>query len=151
MGFARRFGLGLLTLVLLADPVASWFIARRLVGGSLGDTAAVAVAWGLLDIIVGAWVIRWGGYLGVAASARALGKGQAVEDSLVGGLLNMLAGLLLLWPGILSDVLAVLLVLPPIRWLLRRAIRARAVVAPGPPGVPPSPPGVVEVDDYRVE
>ncbi|HVL49610.1 MAG TPA: FxsA family protein [Candidatus Thermoplasmatota archaeon] len=156
MGLARRFLVGAATVTLVADPVASWFITERLVGGTFGEVLVVAVAWFLLDVFLGAWVVRLGGVAGMVQAGRAFAKGEGVEDSLVNGLLNLAAGLLLIWPGILSDGLAVLLVLPPVRWAARRYARKRGAFVTGPvggapPPPPPGRPGSIEVDDYKVE
>ena len=53
-------------------------------------------------------------------------EGGLPTEALVDGLLVVVAGFLLLLPGFVSDVLAILLVIPPIRKLVRARILAAA-------------------------
>ena len=103
--------------------------------------------WGLAEIaafvVVGAWIgvpgvlalVLGSGLLGVVLlrrqGVRALRDGLRVETLGAHGL-QMLAGMLLVLPGLLSDVAGVLLLVPPIRRKVAGWLGAR--IAPVRPG-----------------
>jgi len=86
------------------------------VGGSIG------LLWTLVVILgsgaLGVWLLRRGGVKSAAEMRRGLhvvrgGLGKVADDVLV-----MLAGILLILPGFLTDALGLLLLVPPVRALL---------------------------------
>lgn len=93
------------------------------VGSQLGvpETLLLLVAVS----VVGAWLAKRQG-LGVwRAVQRRLEAGQMPGKELTDGLLVLFAGALLLTPGFLTDIVAVLLLLPPVRAGIRRLVRKR--------------------------
>ena len=88
----------------------------------LGDVTG-SVIWPLLLVIVtgvmGAALSRWQGssiYWRIQSELRA---GKMPTTSLLDGFLILIAGLLLITPGILSDLMGILLLIPPVRVLFR--------------------------------
>src|SRR5262245_39234108 len=74
--------------------------------------------------ILGAVLARW---QGMRAFQRLRDDAQARRmpaDSLLDGFLVLLAGLLLIFPGVLTDFVAIALLIPPIRALVKRAAAA---------------------------
>ena len=120
---------GLLLLVLLAVPIAELFVIVRVAGGiGIGNTLLLLVAVS----VIGVWLAKYVG-LGVLRRMQdVVARGRVPSRELVDGALVLLAGVLLVAPGFLSDVVAVLLLLPPTRALARtavlRRIRARGAV-----------------------
>jgi len=99
------------------------------VGHAIGvvDTLLLMV----LVSIVGGWLVKREG-IGVWRRAqRQLDTGVMPGRELVDGVLIMVAGALLLLPGFVSDCLGILLLLPPVRALVRavviRRLRTRVV------------------------
>jgi UPF0716 protein FxsA len=90
------------------------------VAGSIGvlDTIGLLV----LVSVVGAWLAkRQGG--GVLRRIQAsLDRGEMPSTHMVDGGLVLLAGALMIAPGFVSDALAILLLLPPTRALVRRPL-----------------------------
>ena len=81
--------------------------------------------------VVGAWLVKREG-IGVWRKAqRQLELGSVPGRELIDGALIMLAGALLLTPGFVSDCVGILLLLPPVRAVLRglviRRLRRRVV------------------------
>ena len=69
--------------------------------------------------IAGAWLVKREG-LGVWRRAqRRLEDGEMPGRELVDGVLILIAGALLLTPGFLTDIVGVLLLLPPVRAVVR--------------------------------
>lgn len=114
-----------LILAFLAWPLVeiALFVA---IGGQIGVWATLA--WVLLSGVLGVLVMR----LTAARSAMKLRQGLSAlrqpGAELAGGAFGMLAGVLLILPGFLTDALGLLLLLPPVQHVLARALLARAVV-----------------------
>ena len=118
---------GLLFLAFLVVPFLELFVILK-VGGAIGALNTV----GLLIVVsvVGASLVKREGLSVLRrAQARAQSGGIPAKE-LVDGVLILFAGALLLTPGFLTDVVAVLLLLPPVRAGLRasttNALRRRA-------------------------
>ncbi|MEM7310354.1 MAG: FxsA family protein [Planctomycetota bacterium] len=87
----------------------------------LGATLGLIVATGF----AGAWLTRRQG-LGTLARIQAeLGAGSVPTDALIDGLLILLAGAVLLTPGLLTDAAGFLLLVPATRRRVRDAARGR--------------------------
>lgn len=114
--------------------VSEWRLGMRLfLGYAVIEVAAlvaivswVGLAWTLLVLLAGAliglWLVRREGARTALALADAMRGGKLAHAELTDGALVGLAGLLILVPGVVSDVLGLLLVLPPSRALVRRWI-----------------------------
>jgi UPF0716 protein FxsA len=82
----------------------------------------------LAGAVLGMWLIRHEGSRTALAVADAVRAGRMAHDELTDGALIGVAGLLIMIPGLVSDLLGLLLVLPPSRavarrWLARRTER----------------------------
>lgn len=107
--------------------VAAWFILEiwllSLVAGAAGGFTVALLLLG--GILLGAVVIKRAGrraFRNLTAGFQRAQQGMAPEDRQPGqgnGLV-MLAGLLLILPGLLSDLAGLLLLLPPVRALVGR-------------------------------
>ena len=120
-----------LALAFLVVPVAELAVLIA-VGSQIGflNTFALMLALSL----TGAWLARREGLGAWRRLQTALVEGRIPTVEAADGALILLAGALLLTPGFLSDVAGVLLLLPPLRALLRRrlpALLARRMVRRG--------------------
>ncbi len=117
---------------------------------AIGVLPTVALA--VLAGVAGIALLQRQGLTLLLLARRQLAHGELPLDAGFDALCLALAGLLLILPGFLTDAMAILLLLPPVRLALRLWLgrRVRAVVvgqtAPRPPG---SGPPVIETD-YRV-
>ena len=73
----------------------------------------------LVVSVVGAWLAKREGLAAWRRLQLALAQGRMPTVEVTDGALILLAGALLLTPGFLSDVLGILLLLPPVRAVLR--------------------------------
>lgn len=79
---------------------------------------------------VGIWLVKQQG-LGVLRRANEkVARGDAPTDELVNGTLLLVAGILLLAPGFVTGAGGLLLLLPPVRALLRGSLRRRFASGP---------------------
>lgn len=109
--------MGRLFLLLVLIPLVDIYVLT-LINGQIGflNTLALVIATGLL----GAWFVRlegrrvWHGY------TRALAEGRMPEEGFLGGVLLLLGGALLIAPGVLTDLVGIVLLVP---WSRRRLAR----------------------------
>jgi UPF0716 protein FxsA len=110
-----------LALLFLVVPFVELFILIK-VGSVLGAIPTIVLL--LLVSIVGAWLVKREGLAVLRRAQEQVRAGQVPATEVVDGLLILFAGALLLTPGFLSDVFGVLLLIPPVRVMVR-ALTAR--------------------------
>lgn len=74
--------------------------------------------------VAGAALARWQGWQVLQRLRTDARDGRVPASALIDGVLILIAGLLLITPGVLSDVLGVSLLIPPIRAIVKRAVSA---------------------------
>jgi UPF0716 protein FxsA len=116
---SMMFALGLIFVALPILDIVSLIKAGELWG--FWPTVGVVLAAGLL----GTTIVRHQGLSIGRQVQRSLNAGRLPVIEAFDGACVLVAGTLLLFPGLASDVLALLLLLPPVRALLRRTIAWR--------------------------
>ncbi len=112
----------LLTLLLVAIPVVEIYVIVQ-VGHAIGALATIVLL--LLGSLVGIWLVKREG-LGVLRRIDVqLRDHQVPHREMVDGFLILLAGLLIAIPGFVTDGLGFLLLLPPVRAVVRRVLFGR--------------------------
>lgn len=114
----------LLVLIFVVFPIAELAVII-----AVGQTIGVLDTVGLLILVsvVGAWLAKREG-TGVLTRIRAaLDRGEMPNREVADGFLILLAGALMIAPGFISDCVAILLLLPPTRALVRRTLLAYAL------------------------
>lgn len=133
----------LFTLLPLADL---WLLLA--IGRALGfwPTLALVIATGF----AGAWLARAEGRRVLLGWQRALSEGRVPDEGIVSGVLVLAGGVLLVSPGVLTDVVGLALLFPPTRrlfgaglrrWLGRKVRSGQVRVVTfgrGPAGPPPA-------------
>jgi len=74
--------------------------------------------------IAGAALSRWQGLRVYQRIREDAAAGRMPADALVDGFLILLAGILLITPGVLTDVFGIAFLIPPIRTLIKRGVKA---------------------------
>jgi UPF0716 protein FxsA len=93
------------------------------VAGNIGVLNTIAVL--ILISVVGAWLVKREG-IGVVRRLQAqLDRGRVPGRELTDAFLIMLAGVLMLTPGFLTDILGLALLFPPTRMLIRDRLHHR--------------------------
>lgn len=105
----------------------------------LGKTLGVLGTLGVLLIaaVLGVALIRRSGLGLMRLVSAGRPSAEAVSSEAAGSLLAGMAGLLLFMPGLVSDVIAVLLLLPVTRTRVARLFQFEAVIIRPQPGRPP--------------
>ena len=75
--------------------------------------------------IAGAWLARREGLRTLRRVQQRLARAELPGDDLLDGLLILIAGALLVTPGVMTDVAGFVLLAPPTRALVRRGIKRR--------------------------
>lgn len=111
--FARL--LLLFILLPLADLVLIWMLLRW--------DVAITVLWIITSGLIGAWYVRRQGIQVMDELKQTLGQNQLPTNLLVEGGIVLVAGGLLITPGLLTDVLGFsMLIKPSRRWYGRRIL-----------------------------
>jgi UPF0716 protein FxsA len=109
-------------LLLILWPIAELFVAFKV-------AEAIGFLWTLLLIVaswpIGSWAMRSQGRLVMRHLREAMAAGEAPARSMLEGALVVVGGLLLIVPGFITDVVGVLLLLPPSRALAERIAERR--------------------------
>lgn len=110
----RYFGLYVVVELLALVAIVDW----------LGFAATVFLL--VVGGLAGMWLVRREGARAAFALADAVRSGRVPHTEMTDGALVGLAGLLFVIPGFVSDLVGLLLVLPPTRSLARRRLTALA-------------------------
>lgn len=112
------------------------------VGEHIGIVPTIAIILGAG--LFGAALARHEGLRTLRSIQADLAAGRPPTDRMIDALLILVAGVLLITPGFLTDCVAVLLLVPPIRVLVRKYLKRRFAArftifdATAPPAAPPS-------------
>jgi UPF0716 protein FxsA len=106
----------LLVLLFIAVPIAELYVIIK-VGEAIGVLNTIALL--ILDSILGAALLRHQGSRAWQRFNEALAEGRIPGKEVANGALIIFGGALLLTPGFISDVLGLLLLLPPTRAAIR--------------------------------
>jgi UPF0716 protein FxsA len=129
----------LLVFLFIVVPIAELFVIIQ-VGEAIGVLPTIALL--IVDSILGSMLMRSQGRAAWRRFNTAVNEARIPHREVLDGALVIFGGALLLTPGFLSDILGLLLLLPPTRALLRgvvaRRVLPRLVVSGlggfGPPG-----------------
>ncbi len=117
----------LLLVLFLVVPLVELYVIVK-VGGLVGVLPTIGLL--LAASIAGAWLVRREGARTWAAFRKAVDEGRVPARETADGILVILGGALLLTPGFVTDIVGVLLLVPPVRAGLRgaavRQLRRRA-------------------------
>jgi UPF0716 protein FxsA len=114
--------LPLLVVVFIGVPFAEIYVLLQ-VGHAIGVANTLALL--ILVSIVGAWLAKREGLGVIRRMQRSIDAGRVPGTELVDGFLILLAAALMLTPGFLTDIVAIFLLLPPVRAVVRRELRRR--------------------------
>ena len=82
-------------------------------------TLAFVLGTGML----GAALAKWQGFSIWRQIILEVSRGQTPTNSMVDGILTLVAGLLLITPGVITDITGILLLFPPCRFVVRELLK----------------------------
>lgn len=113
-----------LVLLFIVVPIAELFVIIQ-VGEAIGVLPTIALL--IIDSILGSVLMRSQGRLAWRRFNAALTEGRIPHREVLDGVLVIFGGALLLTPGFISDVLGIILLLPPTRALARALVGRRVL------------------------
>lgn len=96
------------------------------VGRQIGVLATIALI--IFSTILGAYLLRVQGFSVMARVRQTVDAGGLPGRELVHGFMILVAGMLLVAPGFITDIIGVLLFIPPIRELAWNFLRSRVII-----------------------
>jgi UPF0716 protein FxsA len=132
----------LLVILFIVVPIAELYLIIQ-IGSLIGVVPTLALL--LADALLGSLLLRQQGRGAWRRFNAALAERRFPGREVADGLLIAIGGTLLLTPGFLTDIVGLVLLIPPTRAIVRRLLRGvvgrRFVVvgAPGPAGPGPDP------------
>jgi UPF0716 protein FxsA len=117
----------LLLIVVLALPFIELVVMIQ-VAGSIGALNMIGLL--IAVSLVGVWLAKWQGLSVISRMRRAQAAGEVPSKELADGALILLAAFLLVFPGFVTDVVGVLLLLPPVRIAVRTLALRRLSTSP---------------------
>jgi UPF0716 protein FxsA len=112
----------LLVLLFIVVPIAELFVIIQ-VGEAIGVLPTIALL--IADSILGSVLMKAQGRAAWRRFNAALAEGRIPHREVLDGALVIFGGALLLTPGFISDILGILLLLPPTRALVRGLVARR--------------------------
>jgi UPF0716 protein FxsA len=111
-----------LVFVFIVVPIAELYVLIQ-IGSAIGILPTIALL--ILDSVLGAALMRSQGRAAWMRFNRALAEGRVPGREVMDGALVIFGGALLVTPGFLSDVLGLILLLPPTRAIIRTVLVRR--------------------------
>jgi UPF0716 protein FxsA len=116
--------------IFIVVPLAELYVILK-VGDAIGWLPTIAIL--AADSLLGSWLLRSQGRAVWNRFNAAVGAGRVPHGEVIDGVLIIFGGAFLITPGFLTDVIGLLLLLPPtramVRRIARRSIERRAVVS----------------------
>jgi UPF0716 protein FxsA len=107
----------LLILLFIVIPIAELYVILK-VGDLIGILPTIALL--VADSLLGAWLLKSQGRTVWRRFQETMQAGRVPHRELFDGVLVIFGGAFLITPGFLTDIVGVLLLLPPTRALVRR-------------------------------
>ncbi|MGK2913134.1 MAG: FxsA family protein [Porticoccaceae bacterium] len=134
--------------LVVAVPLLDLCLLIR-VGQAIGSGRTIVLM--LLIAALGLAVVRRQGFAALLRARERLAIGEPPSREMLDAAVLTVAGLLLLIPGFLTDVMALVGLLPPLRrWLAKRLLAGSLVFTGSPSGVARAPGNIIE-GEYRRE
>jgi UPF0716 protein FxsA len=116
--------LPLLVILFIVVPIAELYVIIQ-VGEAIGALPTIAIL--IADSVIGSMLMRAQGRSAWRRFNMALGEGRIPHREVLDGALVIFGGALLLTPGFLTDILGIVLLLPPTRALVRGVVARRVL------------------------
>jgi UPF0716 protein FxsA len=111
-----------LILIFIVVPLAELYLIY-LVGDAIGIVPTLAIL--VLDSLLGSWLLKSQGRAVWRRFNEAVQAGRMPHREVIDGVLVIFGGAFLITPGFITDVVGLLLLLPPTRSTFRRLVVAR--------------------------
>lgn len=117
-------------ILILALPIVELTLLIE-VGQAIGSVPTVLLT--IFTAVAGLWIVRMEGLAVARRMQQAMARGEPIVEEMIHGFFLFLAGLMLLFPGFLTDAAGAVLLLPPVRLALGNLGVYRVFVRKPPP------------------
>jgi UPF0716 protein FxsA len=114
--------LGRLVLLFTIVPLVELYILIK-IGSHIGGLNTILLV--VMTAMLGAWLARLQGLRTLQQIQVSLSQGQIPAEELIDGVLILVGGILLVTPGVLTDLFALVLLFPSTRTYFKRWLRRR--------------------------
>lgn len=114
-------------LLLLLPFIEIWLLIK--VGSAIGALPTILLL--ILAGVVGMFLLRHQGFATLTKFQRSLNAGELPAQAMLEGAVLLFAGVLFMIPGFFTDILGLLCVLPPTRYLLVKGLLRNSMVSVG--------------------
>jgi UPF0716 protein FxsA len=114
--------IGRLLFLFIFVPLLELYILIK-IGGALGAFQTVALV--VLTALLGVVLVRFEGLRTLQQIRQSLAQGIVPAEEMVDGVLIFVGGILLITPGVLTDLFALVLLVPFTRTIFKRWLRRR--------------------------
>ena len=118
-------GLILVLVLIIGAPLLELYVMIQ-VGSEIGILWTIAALIGIS--VVGTWLAKREGFRIMRSFVETSRRGEVPSREMVQGVCVVVAGLLLVIPGFVGDVLGIVLLLPPVRALITKLVLRRSQV-----------------------
>jgi UPF0716 protein FxsA len=108
--------------IFILVPIAELYVILK-VGEAIGAPATLAIL--IADSLLGAWLMRSQGRAVWQRFQATMAAGRLPHRELIDGVLVIFGGAFLITPGFLTDIVGLVLLLPPTRSVVRRYLARR--------------------------
>ncbi len=115
----------ILLLIFIVIPLAEIYVFIQ-VGSAIGTWYTIGLV--IITAIIGTSLLRLQGYGVLSRAQTTLNKGDLPVDSVIDGVFLLIAGALLLTPGLITDIFGFLLFIPFLRRIIAKAMFKRFVM-----------------------
>lgn len=119
---------GVLVLLFLVVPLAELYVIIQ-IGQAFGALNTIGLL--ILISVVGAWLAKREGISVWRRFQRQIESGTVPGQEIADGVMILFASALLMSPGFLTDILAIALLLPPVRAVIRAVLMKQAAKRAG--------------------
>ena len=124
MSDVSRTIIGLFVMLLPLLEIAGFVV----VGSQIGALATVALV--VVSTVLGAFLLRFQGFGALRRAQAAAETGGEPDREIAHGAMILIAGMLLIIPGFITDFFGLLLFIPAVRDLAWKAVRSRITIVP---------------------
>ena len=114
--------LAVLVLVFIVVPILELYVILK-VGDAIGAVPTILLL--VADSLLGSWLLRQQGRSVWARFNETLAAGRMPHREVLDGVLVIFGGAFLITPGFITDIVGIVLLIPPSRSLVRRILARR--------------------------
>jgi UPF0716 protein FxsA len=114
--------LAVLVLVFIVVPILELYVILK-VGDAIGAVPTILLL--VADSLLGSWLLRQQGRSVWARFNETLAAGRMPHREVLDGVLVIFGGAFLITPGFITDIVGIVLLIPPSRSLVRRIVARR--------------------------